>query len=671
MHVSVGSSEYLGEPVLCRLGQAVAAGRNRSGTLELYFASNGNPATFYVLDLIESRIRFSFDLPGSDAVWAMAIGTDGCVYFSGTSDGVVYRYCPEAKQVDPVAAAAEDPFFWDMRPGPDGTIVSATYPRSKLFEYDPAAGRFTDLGRMSEEDQYARGVAVTADGIYAGIGSTIRLIRLDRRTGEKVELPLDGYSGVKGFIDRIWAINDTLFVSVDQQQIVVYDEPGRQIAARLPGAGSIVQTADGEDSFYYVSESQLRLYDKTTNRIVTLCDMPGINSSAKMKLMQWMTFSDAEWAGIETWLLSGCAEAESRFGDPAGKPVLMLVSCYADIWYYNPQTNELLHGVLEIPPKPLSIQAMDTDEDGLLYMGGYHRGLCIYSPAERSAIAQVPAFPQIEGIGFLNKNIYFGTYTKANVYVYDKSKPLATKPGDRMQEANPRLAFPIGHRQDRPFTLTSGNNRLYIGTIPDYGLNSGALTVYNEPEREWAVYPDIAPNLSIVGLACKDDLLYGGTSIWGGLGREPVEDVAHIFIWDTVKREVVKRFVPDIPALDIPPRMIGELSVGPDGHIWGAVYGTLFVMEPVSGKVLRSVRVSESKYYGKFRPVYLRWGEDGLLYTALARKLVIVDPSTLEYEIVDHGPLSLMTLGRDGFIYYAKNSRLYRMAVTPAVTGTT
>lgn len=663
MNITIGQSEPLGEPVQCRLGQAAAAGVNRSGEKELYFVSNGFPATFYVLDLVHRNIKFSFDIPGSDTVWAMAIAADGDVYFSCTTDGILYRYSPEARQVHSVAVSAEDRFVWDIQASPDGSIVSATYPRSKIFEYNIETSRLTDLGRMSEEEQYARSIAVTAKHIYAGIGSTIRLFRIDRFTGLKLELHIDGHTGMKGFIDRIWVVNDILFLSINQHEIVVYDELNRRVITRLAGSGAVASAPNDRENVYFVSDSKLWQYNIFANEIAMIRELPDWNRSAKIKMMQWMTLSCTEWNRIATDTHSEY-RTDTRLQRQHDKSILVIVSCYADIWYFDPQTNDVLHNILDVPPKPLLIQSIETDEDGMLYIGGYHRGLCLYSTAEERVVAQLPDFPQIEGIGLLNQNVYFGTYTKANVYVYDKSRPLQIVPDDRVMEANPRLVFPIQHRQDRPFALTSGGNQLYIGTIPDYGFNSGALTIYNERNDEWSVYPDIAPNLSIVGLAYMDGLLYGGTSIWGGLGQEPVEHTAYIFIWDTVKKEVVRRFIPDIPDLDIPPRMIGELSAGPDGNIWGAVYGTIFVMEPVSGKVIRSRQVSESKYIGKFRPVYLRWGQDGLLYTALGRKLVVVDPHTLDYEIVDHETLSIMTLGRDGHIYYGKGSRLYRRAVT-------
>lgn len=664
LHIKVGEPELLGEPVRCRLGQATAIGVNPLGQKELYFVANGHPATFYVLDLIHGTVQFSYDIPESDAVWAMTVAADGDVYFSCTSGGILYRYSQVNRDLQSVAMSADDGFVWDLQAGPGDTIVSATYPRSKIFEYRIGTSEYIDRGRVSEEEQYARGIAVTADHIYVGIGSTIRLIRLDRHTGAKEELSLAGYSGEKGFIDRIWMLNGLLFLSIDQHEIIVYHEAQRKIITRFSSMGAISPAMPERTGHYFVAESQLWKYDRLSNQVSWIRDMPECSRTARIKLMQWTAFSNTEWRRI----LENVSAMPEKYHDPGDdRSMLVIVSCYADIWYYDPQTNDMFHSIPDVPLKPLLIQSMQFDDSGMMYIGGYHRGLCFYNVEKQSEELQIPNFPQIEGIGFLNQKVYFGTYTKAIVYEYDRTKPLQVKPDDRLPEANPRMVFPIRHRQDRPFVFTSGDDQLFIGTIPDYGLNTGVLTVYDDRNDKWTVYPDIAPNLSISGLAYLEGMLYGGTSIWGGLGREPVEDVAQMFIWDTVKQQLVRRFIPDIPGLDMPPKMIGELSVGPDGQIWGAVDGTIFVMEPVSGRIIRSRQVSLSRYAGKFRPIYLRWGQDGLLYTALGRKLVIIDPGTLAYDIVDHEPLSIMTVGRDGHIYYSRGSRLYRRIVTRSI----
>lgn len=658
LSIAVGPPEALGEPVRSRLGQSAAIGILPNGKKELYFCSNGSPASFYVIDLISGDVTFSFDIPGNDAVWGLDIASNGDVYFSGSGTGHLYCYTPETKQVRAVAQSEEYPFVWDIQAASDGTIVSATYPRSKLFGYNPVTSEFADLGRMSEERQYARSIAVTEDCIYAGVGTEIALIRYDRKTGMKEELPIEGFSGQKGLIERIWALNGKLFMSLNAE-IIVYDVENRMVTDRLPGAGAIAAADEKGLACYFVSGSDLCLYCTETKQTKKIASLPNMSRTTKIRRMQKISLTSEEWKAIQS------AEAHSGTGSmtTADEQVLAVMSCYADVWFIHLRTNEAVHKIFQVPEKPLLIQAIESDARGMLYIGGYHRGLCIYDPKEQKEVAQIPGFPQIEGIGLLNEKVYFGTYTKANIYMYDGNKPLQTMFDDENEAANPRFVFPIGHHQDRPFTFAAGDHQLFIGTIPDYGFHTGALTVYDERTDEWTVYPDVAPNLSIVGLACHEGLLYGGTSIWGGLGQEPVETTAHMFIFDLEKKEVIKRFVPEIADLDVPPKMIGELSVGPDGNIWGAIYGTIFVMEPFTGRVLRSRRICESLYVGKFRPVYLRWGEDGLLYSALGRKLVVMDPDTLEYEIIDEGPLSIMTLGKDGNIYYSQGSQLYRRKV--------
>lgn len=666
--IKIGEIEELGQPVRSRLGQAAAVGVNQRGEKELYFVSNGYPATFYALDFADGHVKFSYDIEGSDTVWAMAIATDGNVYFSCTSDGYLYRYLPIEMRVEKVAGSADDRFIWDIQAAEDGSVVSATYPRSKVFEFNTKTSQFTDLGRMSEEEQYTRGVAVTAQYVYAGIGSTIRLVQLDRQTGAKQELHVEGYSGEKGFIERIWVSGSLLFLSVGSEMIV-YEAATQQIITSFICAGGVIASEDQDEHYYFASNAKIWKLDLSTKQIEEKVLLPEFEHTTRIKRMEWIHCTLEEW----TRLMGRIQPVRTQGTVPSNgstettRSILVMISCYADVWYYDPATREVYYEVLNVPPKPILIQTIAADKDRL-YIGGYHRGLSFYDPTKQLVEAEFFSFPQIEGIGFLQDKVYFGTYTKANVYEFDKTRSVAVTEDDRRPESNPRLVFPIGHQQDRPFVLSTGDRQLFIGTIPDYGLTTGALTVYDEAQDKWTVYADISPNLSISGLAYKDGLLYVGTSIWGGLGGDPVRDVSEVIIWDTSKKEVVKRFVPDIPGLDMPPRMIGELSVGPDGHIWGAVDGTIFVMEPTSGAVIRSKQVNPSVYYGKFRPIYLRWGQDGLLYTTLARKLIVMDPETLHHEVIEEGPLSIMTLGVDGHIYYGKGSRLFRRTVTHTST---
>ncbi|QGS69540.1 hypothetical protein CV093_18495 [Oceanobacillus sp. 143] len=138
---------------------------------------------------------------------------------------------------------------------------------------------------------------------------------------------------------------------------------------------------------------------------------------------------------------------------------------------------------------------------------------------------------QIEGIGFLNGDVYLGTYGGARIYKYNPEIPFdysGGKEGD-----NPEMVYDIGDDQSRPFAFASGNDQLFIGTIADYGRLGGALTIYDSPTNQWRTIQNIIENQSIIGLAYQDGILFGGSSISGGLGIEPSETEAKMFSYNT------------------------------------------------------------------------------------------------------------------------------------------
>ncbi|GAB2720942.1 hypothetical protein ACFQWB_09865 [Paenibacillus thermoaerophilus] len=631
--VRPGPPVDLGEVVVARLGQAACIGTRCDGSPELYIAANGAPATFYAVDLRDGSVRYAFPIPHSEAVWGMTLAPDGFVYFSGTEDGMLYRYLPEERRTEALGVSPADPWVWDIASSPDGCVYGATYPNAKAFEYDPKRGTFRDLGRMSEDQFYVRGIAATERFVYAGIGSEMRLVRWDRRTGERRELRLEGYSGRQGFVDRIWPAEDgsILFVSVDQAEVLVYEPEAERILNRFAANDFVSPASPADGAYYFVSEGALYAYSPESNAAAKQAALPSSPDQPKIKCMRWI------------------AEQDGSFR-------LAIVTAHADYMLYDPVTKSVTEGRTQIPAKPVQLQSLESDGAGKLYIGGYHRSLTIYDTATRRVELSIPNFPQIEGIGFSNGKAYFGTYTKARVFRYDPEREAA--PGSS-PSSNPAFLFAVGHHQDRPFAIASGGGKVYIGTIADYGLLTGAIAVYDEESGEHEVFPGIVPNQSVVGLAYRDGLLYGGTTNWGGFGVEPSETEAKLFVWDVRSRKLLHSFTPDIPGIDMPPRMIGELSFGPDGLLWGAVDGTIFAMEPDGLRVVKSKTICPSEYkYSHIRPYFLRWGPQGLLVTTLARKLIVIDPQTLDHAIWDETPLALMTVGADGRVYYNAGSHL-------------
>ena len=60
---------------------------------------------------------------------------------------------------------------------------------------------------------------------------------------------------------------------------------------------------------------------------------------------------------------------------------------------------------------------------------------------------------------------------------------------------------------------------------------------------------------------------------------------------------------------------------------------------------------------------YLRWGQDGLLYTTIARYVTAIDPVTMKARKLVDTQTNLMDLGVDGSIYYTSGPTLFKLPV--------
>lgn len=625
---------HLGDMVSVNLGQAGQIQTNSLGENEVYFHSNGLPGPFSVLDAETGELKFSELIPNSEAMWAMTVGSDKNVYFSATGDGVLYRYLPAEKRVERLGVNPADSWVWDLEASSDGKIYGGTFEdkgSGKVFEYDIASGKFKNYGGIMDGMDYVRGIAVHGEYIYAALGANVHLFKIHRETGEKTEIPIKGYSGTVGTMADVFVVGDKLFASVSTINMVVMDLNTYEVVGEFQYSNMISEpNPDNENEIYYKNGSDLFKYDLTQNKSVKIVLPFPLPDTLRVKDMTWITLQE---------------------GDNAGVTVLAMITQYGEYWYYNPKDNSIKFVDLDIANQYVRIQALESGPmDGRIYLGGYQRGMSVYNPFTNELDVNIAAFAQPEGIGFLNDYVYYGTYVGAVMYKYDPRKPAEVG-------HNPVLSYDIGNHQDRPFAIESGGGKLYVGTVADYGMLGGVLAVYDERQDKWTQYNDVVKDQAIIGLAYKDGLLYGGTTVWGGLGITPTQAAAKIFVWDVAKGQKVAEFTPDIPGIDKTPKMIGDLSFGPDGLLWGAVDGTIFAMDVASKEVVKSKMIRPSLYNSsKWKPYHLRWSPDGMLYTTLSRQLTVIDPETLQYKVIDGTFTNDMTIGLDGTIYYAPDA---------------
>ncbi|RRN77971.1 hypothetical protein EIM50_16880 [Pseudoxanthomonas sp. SGD-10] len=246
--------------------------------------------------------------------------------------------------------------------------------------------------------------------------------------------------------------------------------------------------------------------------------------------------------------------------------------------------------------------------------------------------------------------MYFGIYPKARLYAYNTQEPWDLK------KQNPKFLGQIPE-QDRPFAVLGlkSSNSVLFGTVPTYGHLGGALVHYDIKSNRLQTFKDIIHKQSIISLAEHNDLVIGGTSIFGGLGSVPTEKEAKLFGWNPKTNQKVFELVPVQGAMSLT-----GLRKGPDGNIWAFADGDLIVFDPVKQNVISKTEVFKinSRPTHIWRSAFIEVHPNGNVYFAVNGRLYKIDPATMEISIIQEN-VSLLTMGKDGKLYFRRNSDLW------------
>ncbi|MBD2870038.1 OmpL47-type beta-barrel domain-containing protein [Paenibacillus arenilitoris] len=640
--------KHFGEPVsvgapIQQIAIFESAYGQEDGRDVMYTTVNGKPAMLNVIDLADNKLLRTFPLPDADSSWAKTVAADGTLYIAGQSK--MYRYSPQTKELDDLGQAIPgETSIWGLVADENGNVYGGTYPNAKVFKFDPQTKLFTDYGTMVEGQGYVRSIAY-ADGIvYAGIGTVGHIVKLDPVTGDKSELPIRDVPVISSlpFVYGLDVRGDYLFAYLNGNgttALLIYDRArGVWLDEVYHGYGGLDVSPEREGKVYFVQNRKVQAFDMTMRQVTDT----GIAYGTGFRSTGWVRFPDNPELPGETLVTI-------QFG---GKTAL---------FNFESGVHKTLPAVAE--GQPTLIQALEKGPDGKIYTSGMTSALGgAFDPVTRTH----STYPmgQAESIGAFGNDVYFGIYPKAEIRKLDTTLPVQTDPNK--PNPNPVSLFYMEEDQDRPYVQTTGGGKIYFGTIPYYGKLGGALVAYDPASNAYDVHRHVVHNQSIVGLAYRDGKIYGSTSIRGGLGIDPTESEAKMFVWDAVSGEKLSEFTPEIPGAAKSPIMISGLTFDKDGLLWAAADGILFAVDPDTQQVVKSKIIYPGVTdYGMWRPIHLRWGEDGLLYTDLHGQLTILDPETMEHKELGI-KTALFTLGDDGNIYYAQETRMYRIPVSDA-----
>ncbi|MDI9604425.1 MAG: hypothetical protein QM305_03720 [Bacteroidota bacterium] len=613
--------------------------KDKNGNDWLYTVTSGTPARLIGFQVAVDRMNISplvnIVLSGSTVSWTAVQATDGWVYI-GTSDGRVFRHFPGSRLAESLGLALKgENFIWELTPGKNGEVFGATYPGAKVFRYHPDTG-FQEVsnGAVKEGENYARSIVYheETDMLYVGVGAHTGLIKLNPRTGSKTEILPPSDRGHAGFVYYLRVIKGeasgdkllaTITDSSENNKTLIYDINTGTYTHQIGVVVAKTAIKSPVDNKIYVTTgSRLYSFDlaSTTPKLVTLNE----NNTSALAIT-WLTDND-----------------------------LCYITGECKLVFYNKSLgNNVFALPLQVPPSPITINSMTYGPDGRVWMGGFFVGNnASYDPATgKSDIYQ--GLSQSESISCLGKDLYFGIYPGAKFYRYDTTRPW-------VKDSNPKWLGSIAG-QDRPYAYAAitDQKKMFFGTVPGYGRLGGALVEYNTRTNSLTGVEDVVKDQSIVSLCYADGVLYGGTSVWGGLGVQPIANEAKLFEVNPKTRTKMSECVP-VPGA----KAITALLDGPDSHLWGMADGTLFIFDKTNKTVLSThelFKISDAtKSKHAARNACLILHPSGRIFGRAYGELFELNPVTKTKTAIGNASASLTMDDKGHYLYFSRDIDLWR-----------
>ena len=590
----------------------------------------GNGAIFYVIDLSDMKVLRSFPMKGSLDAWTHALAPDGTVYIGALHQ--LFQYSPKTKQFRCVSPRVlGEHSIWALTTDEQGNVFGGTYPSGKVFKYDPVEDSFTDYGTVAEGQKYVRSITVYNGYVYAGTGTQGRIVMLHPESGEVTAIPMPAVPDLSEieFVYGITRLEHYLFLYFrsHRNELFIYDlDQETWVDGRYDQFFCChIPPAMNGNAYFTLADEVVEFNLETLTPRPTGIKHPNISHGGWIEL-----------------------EGDQDF---PGK-TLVTMQYNGTIKLINPVTKQ----VRSIPPvmegEPNMINTMEKGPDGRLYMAA---SMGTKGGEYDLASGTLRSFPigQADAIGFFRDTVIFGVYPHCNIYRWNRNEA----------DSVPKKWFDV-EGQSRIMTIAAGDNELYIGTVPEYGKHGGALIVCNpevEDPSSIRVYRNVVENHSFSSLTYRDGKLYGSTSVYGGLGCDPVEKDAKVFIFDPAEGRVIHEQVPSIPGLRTQMSVIGALSFGPDGLLWAVSAGAVFAMEPNTLEIVKSkVIYPDAEILNHWDPMPIRWTKDGMMYATPGRILTSIDPLTLEHESLGVETLNV-ALDDEERVHYTYATHLYRI----------
>lgn len=645
------------------LGIAASERNVRTGTATtthkgiplLCLLSDGNPVSFNVINADTGALVGSFPLPPKSIGSYPTVGTDGNVYFvvrDGKSS-LVHRYDVARNKVTFLVESPSGDSVTRTIRVEGSTIYGSTYPNAKAFSYDIDTGTVRDYGRVvASTDTYGWGFEKIGNHLYVGTGiGEGHLVRVDIETGEKTEITIpEPYDSTLTYFYWFRRVGHLLAMAFSPgipngTNALFYDTRTEKFVldGAIPGFlslnGPLTQpTPDG------------KLYFKSSNEIHELDTTDGTTRATG-----WAGTGLAATGSHRTLDLTMVGRGR------LARPVLLGGNNDGSFWRFDPITGEHSFFPTVVDGAPLTAHAIAAGPDAKIYVSTYlgPGAIARFDPATSST--EVLTGPgQADTMLAVGDDLLLGSYPGGVVHRGNPSQPwkYGTNPSQQY-----RL---IGDAQDRIIAMaaepgTGTERRIAIGTVSDYGVTGGALTI-QDTDNTVHVYRDLIDRQSVTSVLWgTDGLVYAGTSIRGGLSSPTSSGDAELLVVDPADGTLVHHGVP-VAGNDV----VAGLAPGRDGRLWGVTNtGHLFAFDTTQRKFVADLDLGVG---GSPSP----WGlastltshpSDGLLYGLVANRLFAFDPVSQVWQFLSAPGLKRLTVAPDGMLYAVDETHLHSYTV--------
>jgi streptogramin lyase len=552
------------------IGGTVAPGP--SGKPALWNVSTGKPAYLNAVDPATGASLVSAPLPGADGSYAVAATPDGSIYVGTYGNGHLYRWRPGAGNVaeDLGQPLAGQSFIWRITTDDQGNVYGGTSPGGKVFRFDPATNAVRDYGQAAPGQPYVKSIDYANGKIYTGSLPDAHIMELDVVTGAITELPTPpGLGDTLGKV--VYDLNvrgGRLYVRIGTAfpgPMFVYDLATRTWVDQIPDAHGLDTAPPGDaGEIYLIQQSELKRYDPAT-KVLTGTGLTFTGRVQNTRSIGW---------------------AELDLPDYPGKSIVGTL-WRGEMFRYNPQTGKSAILPTEVRREPIEILSVAGGKSSA-YVGGFlNGGLAVVNPSTGAAVFN--RFSQIEAVlEPSDGKVWIGAYPDARLYSYDTTKPWSSpeySPGPPGTPDNPKLAINLKPElQMRARALAEVDGKIAVGTVPDGDRLGGALAIHDPSTGSTQVFRNVVQDESIFGLTARKGIVYGGTSISGGLATTPpTRTEGTVFAWDVAGSRKLWETAP-VPGAGT----VSSVAFGPDGLLWGVAGKTVFAVEPKHGKVIRT-----------------------------------------------------------------------------------